>query len=178
MNFIKSYSDFLSEQKNNHLTFNDFINETISYKHEYPEYWYHGTNQKFDKFTLDNLGKNYEQSILGIYFSQYLKPPPYGSTAKEYAENAVSRHGGEPYVYKCKININKPLILNSNGWYSSNVYIDKNRNDIINWLKNDNYDSVIVYDFETTNEDGIEFGDFILATKNIDIIVIKEIIKL
>lgn len=46
--------------------------ENFSIETEFPEFWYHGTNKLFDTFTLDNLGKNYQQSTLGIYFSQYL----------------------------------------------------------------------------------------------------------
>ena len=140
-----------------------------------PEYFYHGTNECFKDFDLKYMSKNYETSTLGIYFTQHLLPPPYSSTAEEYAENAVAKHGGKPYVYKCKIYTKKPLVLNSNGWYSSNTYIDKNRNDIIRWLQNDNYDSVVAYDFLETD---IKWKDYILVTKNIDIIKIVEIISL
>jgi hypothetical protein len=71
------------------------------------------------------MGKNWRQSELGIYFTQYIKPGIYGSTAKEYAEDLVIRKGGKPYIYKCKIHVKNPLILNSNGWYSSVTFIDK-----------------------------------------------------
>ena len=58
------------------------------------------------------MGKNWKQSELGVYFSQYIKPGLYGSTAKEYAEDLVVREGGKPYIYKCKIHTKNPLILN------------------------------------------------------------------
>lgn len=153
----------------------EYFNESIVINgHQLPEYWYHGTNKLFDKFTLDNMGSNWKQSVLGVYFTQYLKPGIYGSTAKEYAEDLVVREGGKPYIYKCKIHTKNPLILDSNGWYSSNTFIDKNRNDIKRWLLDDNYDSVIAYDFKSKAEDGLEWSDFILATSNLDIIEIVE----
>jgi hypothetical protein len=153
-----------------------FINENFS-NHEMPEFWYHGTNKYFLKFTLDNIGSNYHQSILGIYFSQYIKPGIYGSTAKEYAEDMVVREGGKPYIYKCRIHYKNPYIINSNGWYSSNTCIDKNRNDIKNYLLNNKNDCVISYDFENKKEEGLQWGDFILATNNIENIEIVEIIE-
>jgi len=112
-------------------------------KHDLPEFWYHGTNKYFEKFTLDNLGQNFDQSTLGVYFTQYIKPGIYGSTAKEYAERLVILKGGKPYIYKCKINPKNPLIINSNGWYSSNTYVDKNRSDLKRWMKAGGNDCLI-----------------------------------
>jgi len=156
----------------------EYIKESsINDKHEFPEFWYHGTNKYFEEFNLDYMGKNWNQSELGIYFSQYLKPGIYGSTAKEYAEDSVMREGGKPYIYKCKINTKTPLVLNSNGWYSSNTYIDKNRSDIKRWMTKDNNDCVISYDFEGKEDDGLEWGDYILATENLDIIEIIDIFE-
>ena len=156
--------------KRNISTYKEFF-ESMT-EHEFPEYWYHGSNQKFDDFSIEHMGKNWHQSELGIYFTQYMKPPPFSSTAKEYAEEMVRREGGNPYIYKCIINFENPLILDSNGWYSSNTYIDQNRKDIKRWIENDDHDCVIAYDFE--NKDGIEWSDFILATKNIDMIEIVD----
>jgi hypothetical protein len=154
-------------------SFNQYIFESNS-NVKFPEFWYHGTNILFNKFTLDNVGKNYSQSILGIYFSQYLKPPIYGSTAKEYAENAVICNGGKPYIYKCKISMDNPLILDSSGWYSSNTFIDKNRYEINRLMEQDNHDCIIVYDFDNYKEEGLEWGDFILVTNKIENIKIVE----
>ena len=161
-----------------HTTIYEYINEHFINGHELPDYWYHGTNLYFDKFVLDDMGKNYYQSILGVYFSQYLKPGIYGSTAKEYAENAVITNGGKPYIYKCKINVKKPLILDSNGWYSTNVFIDKNRNDIKNEITRGNYDCVIAYDFDNKKNEGLEYADCILATSDLDIIEIVDTFEL
>jgi hypothetical protein len=159
-------------------TIREFLNENIEIKkHELPEYMYHGTNKYFDKFTLDNMGKNWKQSELGIYFTQYIKPGIYGATAKEYAEDLVVREGGKPYIYKCKIHTKKPLVLNSNGWYSSNTYIDKNRNDIKRWMNSEGNDCVISYDFQNKEDEGLQWGDYILATNNLDIIEIIDIFE-
>ena len=102
--------DFLTEQYKNRLLELAGINHS-----NLPEFFYHGSNRLFDKFDLKEMGKNFSSSILGIYFTQYLKPTPFGSTAKEYAEELVRREGGKPYIYKCKINYKNPLMLNSNG---------------------------------------------------------------
>lgn len=156
----------------------EFLKETANnQKHELPEYWYHGTNKYFERFDLNYMGKNWKQSELGVYFSQYIKPGLYGSTAKEYAEDLVVREGGKPYIYKCKIHTKNPLILNSNNWYSSNTYIDKNRNDIKRWMVNNDNDCVISYNFENKQTDGPEWADYILATNNLDIIEIVDIFE-
>mgnify|MGYP001325928081 CR=1 FL=1 len=68
-----------------------------------------------------------------------------------------------PIIYKCKLIMKNPLILDSNGWYSSVSYIDKNRNDIKRWLNNDNYDSILVYNH---GEDNIEYKDYISVVFN------------
>lgn len=168
----------LISMQNKYLnSYNDFIIENLNNSHELPEYWYHGTNKYFEKFSLDYLGTNWEQSILGVYFSQYLKPGIFGSTAKEYADYAVTIKGGTRYIYKCKIHTKNPLILNSNGWYSSNVYVDKNRHDINNRMKNNNHDCIIAYDFENKQEEGLIWGDYILVTNHLDIIEIADIIE-
>lgn len=155
----------------------DFLNENTNNNHEFPEYWYHGSNKLFDKFSLDFMGKNYTQSELDVYFTQYIKPGIYGSTAKEYAENMVICNGGVPYIYKCKIHTKNSLVLNSNGWASSNVYIDKNRNDIKRRLDTNNNDCVISYDFNNKEDEGLQWGDYILVTKNLNIIEIVDVFE-
>lgn len=118
---------------------------------KYPKLMYHGSNQKFDNFANEHIGKNFNASTLGFYFSQYIQPPPYSSTAKEYAEEMVRRHGGEPYIYTCELSYNKPLILDSNGYDQGSAYcIDSQRNDIKNWLKQNSYDAILCYDFQET----------------------------
>jgi len=144
--------------------------------YELPQYWYHGTNKYFDTFTLENMGTNWDQSILGVYFTQYADDGIFGSTAKEYAEYVVSVYGGTPYVYKCKLNIQNPLMLDSSGWYSSNSYIDQNRSDIKRWMKGE--DCAISYNLENRKKDGLEFGDYILATKNLNMIEIISVSEL
>lgn len=137
---------------------------------KFPDVWYHGTNEDFDEFTLDNIGANWDQSTLGVYFTQHMDPPPYGSTAGEYARNAKVVHGGDAIVYECKLTFENPLIIDSEGWYSSNTAIDKQRGDIKRWLKEDKYDAVIAYN---SGEDEFKHMDFIavvLDPKNIEII--------
>ena len=159
---MKSFNNYLKENNKDHIL---------------PDFWYHGSNKYFESFSLEYMGKNWNQSTLGVYFTQYIKPGCYGSTAKEYAEDLVIREGGKPYIYKCKIHTTKPLILNSNGWYSSNTYIDKNRTDIDRWMKNKNNDCVIAYNFQDVTAEGIDVGDYILATNVLNIIEIIDIFE-
>ena len=119
------------------------------------------------------MGKNFHQSTLGIYFTQYIEPLPFGTNAKEYAEEMVRREGGKPFIYKCKIHTKNPLILDSNDWGSSARFIDKNRNDIKRYMEHDNHDCIIAYDFE----EEMRWREYILATKKLDLIEIVDMFE-
>jgi len=135
-----------------------------------PEYFYHGTNEVFDKFTLDNLGKNHITSILGVYFSEYLFPPLYSTSAAEFAYDAVKKNGGSPVVYKCKINLLNPLIKDSHNAYSSTAFIDINCNSLEKEMVG--HDGLIVY-----NKSSKDYTDYILVTKELDSIeIVKKVI--
>jgi hypothetical protein len=146
-------------------TFEQFSNKELLPPNT-PKLWYHGTNSKFDRFDITYKGKNFEQSTLGIYFTQHITPPPYGSSAKEYAENSAIVKGGEAIIYECELDMKKPLVLNSNGWYNSVDYLDRNRNDIKKWLEISTYDSIISYD--STKKDKHDDDDFIAIVFNPD----------
>lgn len=122
-----------------------------------PQVWYHGSSFDFDEFNSSNKGINFDQSILGIYLSQYKKAPPYGTNAKEYADESARNNGGTPIIYTCTVDIKKPLILNSNGWGSSVQCIDKQRNDIKRWVSG--HDCVIAFD----HEEDFEYAEYIIA---------------
>lgn len=137
---------------------------------EVPKTWFHGTNKLFDKFDDTYRNVNFKSSILGFYFSQHRKPPPYSSTAEEYAKDAVGRSGGIPVVYECELDIKKPLVLNSEGWYSSNAYLDVNRNDIKRWLNNDSYDGILCYDQSQMDIMDMDYIAIVFDSEQIDII--------
>jgi hypothetical protein len=117
-----------------------------------PKVWYHGTNVDFEKFDSSYMGRNWDTSTLGIYFTDRIYPPPYSSTASEYAKHAVSQHGGSPVVYEVELDMKNPLVIDSNGWYSSNTCIDKQRSDIKRWMESGNNDAVVAYDFKTGDD--------------------------
>lgn len=121
-----------------------------------PEFWYHGTNEDFNKFDLKYAKSNYETSILGIYFTQYLQPPPYGSTAVEYAKNSVAKTGGKPFIYKCQIKLDNPLIVDSKGYYNSNFVADSQREKLLRQRNEGNHDGIIIY-----NSEGYKLPDYI-----------------
>lgn len=122
---------------------------------------YHGTASDFDSFKKDTLGKNFDQSILGFYFtsgaeSNLKKNIPYGSTASEYAFNAQSKGYTEldgANVMPVYLSIKKPLIIKGDGWYSPTTAIDKQRNDIARQIQEGDYDGIIA-----ENVDKEEYG--------------------
>jgi hypothetical protein len=143
--------------------------------HTIPTKMYHGTNTKFDTFDMSKKGLNFDSSTLGIYFTQHLSPPPYSSTAKEYAEIAIKNHGGEPIVYEVELAIQNPLVLNSYGWYNSNARIDVQRDIITKWISEGDYDAVVVYNFE---EDQERHRDYIAVVWDTQLINITNVISL
>lgn len=130
-----------------------------------PEVWYHGTSTDFDRFDGSKMGTNFESSTLGTYFTDRIYPPPYSATASEYAKNAASKHGGEPVVYEVHLDMKNPLVIDSNGWYSSNACIDKQRADIARWMRDGGHDAVVAYDFAAKD-------DYVAAVKDPDSIKI------
>jgi hypothetical protein len=132
-----------------------------------PEFWYHGTNTDFNKFDLKYLGSNFNTSILGVYFTQYLQPPPYSASALEFAKKAVEKSGGHPIIYKCKVNLDNPLIVDSKGYYNSNEIADLHRQKLKHQMQSGNHDGIIVYNSDSND-------DFLLITPNIDKIQIIE----
>ncbi len=129
--------------------------ESIAGNHVFPAVFYHGSNQLFDTFSKEKLGQNFEQSTLGIYFSQFAKPLPYGTTAREYAEEMVRRYGGTPYVYECKLNLKNPLVLDTSDHERGSAnYIDSHRELIARKLSG--HDSIVAYNF---SEDELKYQD-------------------
>ena len=133
-----------------------------------PEVWYHGTNKNFDKFDLKYLGNNWKMSKLGIYFTQHIKTPYTGATAEDFAKKAVEVSGGTPIIYKCKLNFNRPLILDSEGYYSSNSYIDIKSDEIKRKMEEAHYDGVIVYNIKKGWEDCIAMTNDISKIEILD----------
>lgn len=126
---------------------------------------YHGTSDNFDYFDISKMGKNFDQSILGFYFTNGAEPNlskgiPYGTTASEYAFNSqkggYSDLGGAN-VIPVYLSIQNPLRIKADGWYSPATAIDKQRNQIKEWLKNTDYDGII-----SENEDKEQYGNEII----------------
>lgn len=166
MLYLKLFEEFNSEVK----TINDLPS--------FPEYFYHGTNQDFNKFDIKYVGSNFESSILGIYLTQYLQPPPYGASALEFAEQAVKKTGGSPIIYKCKVNFSNPLIIDSKGFYNSNAKADAHRLKLKHNLEEGNHDGIVIY-----NSEGYKLPDYItdddlikthrsIDPKNLDYLII------
>lgn len=175
-----------------HLKLFEEFNSELSQKFNlpnFPDFFYHGTNVDFNKFDIKYLGSNFESSILGIYLTQYLQPLPYGASALEFAEQAVKKSGGSPIIYKCKVNLANPLIIDSKGYYNSNAIADAHRLKLKHNLEQGNHDGIIIYNSESyklpdyiTDEDLIKKHtttdpkhlDYLVITSNPDNITIIE----
>lgn len=76
----------------------------------------------------------------------------------------------EAIVYECKLKFDNPLIIDSEGWYSSNTAVDKQRGDIKRWLTAEKFDAIIVYNSEEEDLDQMDFIAIMMDPKNIEII--------
>lgn len=117
---------------------------------------YHGTSADFDSFSKNTIGKNFEQSTLGFYFTNhpmadYSKGWYYGTNASEYANNA----GDNPSVIPVFLSIKTPIDIDSGGWYSAIASVDTQRNDIQRWIEigYEEGDGVIAEDKSLENTD-------------------------
>lgn len=117
---------------------------------------YHGTAYDFNQF--EKRMKNFDSSELGYYFTSAPIYDPkkghyYGSTASEYANYAKSisiRDNSAENIMPVYLSIKNPLRIDSKGWYSQVTALDKQKNDIKRWLKDSDYDGVIV---ESSNKE-------------------------
>lgn len=138
---------------------------------EFPDIWYHGSNELFEKFEKSKIGSNFSKTSVGFYFTTIRKPPPFSSSAKEYAEDLVIRKGGKPYIYHCKLDLTDAMIVDAKGWYNANAYIDLNRNDILRWLKYESKEAFVAFE-----DMGDGYGlDAICLILNPDLIEIIEV---
>lgn len=115
---------------------------------------YHGTNAQFTVFDLDKSGENYPNVSDGFFFFTN-KKEAYPDSARDYARDNVRRKGGSENIYSVYLNIEKPLILDSRGYYAPTTYYDKNAGAIYDMYLNGDYDGVIIENSNKSADDSI-----------------------
>ena len=116
------------------------VSMVVNQKTGEPLVVYHGTpNGRFNEFSVDKIGANFEPSTLGFYFTNEKDVETtgvYGTTAKEYANQKEYSSKSNPYIFEVFLNLKMPLEIKDEGWYSAVSMIDRQRGDIKRWLKN------------------------------------------
>lgn len=115
---------------------------------------YHGTASDFDSFDKNKIGSVFGDLSIGYYFTNGAIPDinkgiSYGNTASEYAQNAQKSGYSEPdgaNIIPAYISMSNPLVINSEGWYSPVTFMDRNRYDVANRVKESKHDGVVIYD--------------------------------
>lgn len=108
-----------------------------------PKVVYHGTNSEFWSFDLTQSGKNYEGTSEGFFFFTSEKSG-YPDSAQDYAKSHSQKYGGRERIIPAYLHMEKPLSLDSKGYYTPTAYFDSHADEIYEkYLKGD-YDGVII----------------------------------
>ena len=108
-----------------------------------PKVVYHGTNSEFWSFDLTQSGKNYEGTSEGFFFFTSEKSG-YPDSAQDYARSHSQKYGGRERIIPAYLHMEKPLSLDSKGYYTPTAYFDSHADEIYEkYLKGD-YDGVII----------------------------------
>ncbi len=118
-----------------------------------PRVVYHGTNAKFWTFDLSRSGSNFGDVAEGLFFFTN-KKSGYQNSASDYARNAV-KNGGEERVLGCYLNMKKPLVLHSDGYYTPTAYFDKNAEAVYKQYLNGDYDGIIIENSDKSVDDSV-----------------------
>lgn len=122
-----------------------------------PKVVYHGTNSDFAVFDLEKSGKNFKDLAEGMFFFTN-KREAYPNSADDYAKNSVKNSGGNEHIKEVYLTIEKPLILDSKGYYSTNEYYDRNVDRIYDMYLSGDYDGVIIENSDKSADDSILYA--------------------
>lgn len=103
---------------------------------------YHGTNTEFWTFDLAKSGRNYGETSEGLFFFTN-KRNGYSDSAEDYAR-AAAQDSGTPRIMECYLNMKKPFVLHSDGYYTPMAYFDKNAETVYKQYLNGDYDGIII----------------------------------
>ena len=98
-------------------TLREYLNENLDKdKHELPEYWYHGSKEKFDKFKLKQ----------GTLFDANYTSPIFLSSNIEFAKYYAGQYS--PHIYKIKVLSNNIMDFRQlPSTYDLFMYYNKNK---------------------------------------------------
>lgn len=119
-----------------------------------PRVVYHGTDSDFTVFDIMQTGKNFNDMSSGMFFFTKYKDG-YPNSATDYARHSSENNGGNPNIMGAYLDIKKPLILDSKGYYSTNEYYDINAENIYEKFLGGDYDGVIVENSDNSSDDSV-----------------------
>lgn len=108
-----------------------------------PKVVYHGTNSEFWSFDLTQSGKNYEGTSEGFFFFTSEKSG-YPDSAQDYARSHSQKYGGRERIIPAYLHMEKPLSLDSKGYYTPTAYFDSHADEIYEKYLQGDYDGVII----------------------------------
>ena len=134
--------------------FNPKLPSTVINEDGTPKVVYHGTDADFTVFEHVQTGKNFGDIADGVFFFTSYKNA-YPNSAEDYARNSANNNGGAPKVKEVYLDIKNPLRLDSNGYYSTNEYYDRNSEEIYNKFFNGDYDGIIIENSDKSADDAV-----------------------
>ena len=119
-----------------------------------PRKFYHGTNSEFFEFDLEKSGANYGDTSEGLLFFTS-KKGAYPDSATDYAREITKKKGGKETVREVYVSIEKPLVLDSRGYYTTQSYFDENHEEIYNRYLSGDYDGIIIHNSDKSADDAV-----------------------
>ncbi|MBQ4067566.1 MAG: hypothetical protein IJD22_07980, partial [Clostridia bacterium] len=119
-----------------------------------PRKFYHGTNSEFFEFDLKKSGANYGDTSEGLLFFTS-KKSAYPDSATDYAREITKKNGGKETVREVYISMQKPLVLDSRGYYTTQAYFDQNSDEIYIKFLSADYDGIIIHNSDKSADDAV-----------------------
>ncbi len=119
-----------------------------------PRKLYHGTNSEFFEFDLKKSGANYGNTSEGLLFFTS-KKGAYPDSATDYAREITKKKGGKETVREVYVSMQKPLVLDSRGYYTTQSYFDENHEEIYNRYLSGDYDGIIIHNSDKSADDAV-----------------------
>lgn len=126
----------------------------------YTIHGYHGTAAKFTVFDKNKINSVWGENggDLGFYFT------PYESDAKGYASYAAN--GKEGNVVNAYLKMDKPLVVEDDGWGSAARQADIRNGDLKRWAKQGKHDGIIVRSTDEEMDDGLPDTVYVVFDSN------------
>ncbi len=130
-----------------------FGNSKVVDKNGKPLIVYHGTGSEFVQFDLQKSGDNFGETSEGLFFFTN-KRDGYQDSAADYAKRAIE-NGGTAKVLEVYLSIEKPLKIDSKGYYTPTAYFDNHAEEIYNEYLSGDYDGIIIENSDKSIDDSV-----------------------